>query len=269
MKKPLNELQVKSQKLKGKGQKWVGIFAFCLLTVDFCFSGDLGTLSGFVKFPGETPPRNMFANASDADCPRGIPQTHLLVKQETRGLKNAVIVLDREDRRVMPTLLQNQLSTVGCQLLPRIQWVLLGSSLALINKDGAHHHLRGLQRNSTVFEADLSPQTLSVRRPLVTPGLTKINCDNHLWERAWIYVSPHGSVAISDAEGKFSIKNIPVGRYHVRAWHEGWEDHGHTPDDRTEFVAMQDERDVKIRDQEVASVIFDTLKVASAPGSIN
>jgi hypothetical protein len=222
-------------------------------------SSSLGTISGMVKFPGEAPPRNMFANASDPSCPPGIPQTHLLVKPYTLGLENAVIILEREDRRVMPTRLQAQLAMAGCQLLPRVQWLPLGTSLTLVNKDGAAHHLHAYQGKDTLFEVDLPPNASPVRRPLVVPGLYKINCDNHLWERAWIYVSPHDSVAVTNAEGQFTIKNVPVGRYQIRVWHEGWHDKGKDRDGRLEFQPMQEIEDIKVRENEESSIIFDNL----------
>ena len=232
------------------------ILAFCAA---LAHADGMGRITGFVKFPGETPPRNMFANASDSGCPAGIPQTHLEVKQETLGLKNAIVILERHDRRVMPTMLQAELATVGCQLLPRIQWVTLGTSLSLADRDGAKHHIHAYQGDNTVFEADLSPDAPTARRPLVTPGFYKVNCDKHLWERAWIYVSPHDSVAITDADGRFAIKNVPVGHYRIRAWHEGWQEKGGSRAGRLEWVPMQDLRVIKVREDETTEVLFDTL----------
>jgi hypothetical protein len=202
----------------------------------------------------------MFANESDHDCPPGIGQNHLLVKQETRGLQNVIVILERSDRRVMPTMLQVELAMVGCQCVPRIQWVPLGTSLLLVDKDGARHHLHAYKGDNTQFEADLAPDLPPARRPLVVPGLYKINCDRHPWERAWIYVSPHDSVAITDAQGRFTIKNVPVGHYRIRAWHEGWQEKGGTRDGRLEFVPMQDIREIKVRESEDTEVIFDTLE---------
>jgi len=204
----------------------------------------------------------MFANATDHACPYGIGQNHLLVKQETRGLENAIVVLDRQDRRVMPTRLQAELATDGCTFVPRVQWVTLGTSLALVNKDGAVHHLHAYQNGNTQFEADLTPDSPTARRPLVVPGLYKINCDRHPWERAWIYVSPHDSVAITDSQGQFTIKNVPAGRYRIQAWHEGWVQKGTDPAGRLEFTPMLDIRRVKVRDNEDTSVTFDNLTPA-------
>jgi hypothetical protein len=202
----------------------------------------------------------MFANLSDHDCPSGIPQTHLLLNPYTLGLQNALVILERQDRRVMPTRLQVSLITVGCQLLPRIQWVPLGASLALVDKDGATHHLRATFRGNTVFEADLSPESPNARRPAVVPGLYQVDCDLHPWERAWIYVSPHDSVAVTDAKGHFVMKNVPPGKYKIRIWHEGWVEQPKEADGRLKFMPMQDVRQVRVLENNDSEVTFDTLR---------
>jgi hypothetical protein len=239
------------------------------LPIALCLASDSGTIHGFVKYSGEAPPRNMFANASDHDCPHGIPQTHLLVKQDTLAIQNVLIVLERDDRRVMPTRLQSTLTTQGCQLLPRIQWLPLGTSLLLVNKDGAQHHLRAWKENNTLFEADLTPQSPMLRRPLVVPGLYKINCDKHLWERAWIYVSPHDSVAVSDAQGEFTIKRVPAGKYKIHAWHEGWVEKANDRDGRLEFQAMRESQAVKVKEDQETEVQFKDLTPSFAVSSPN
>src|SRR5690242_16369312 len=98
--------------------------AICLVPFAICHAvPESVTVTGVVKFPGETPPRAMWVNPDDHDWPHGIAQNHLLVKQETLGLQNALVILERNDRRVMPTRIQAQLSVQGCTLWPRIQWV--------------------------------------------------------------------------------------------------------------------------------------------------
>lgn len=216
-------------------------------------------VSGFVKFPGETPPRNMFANPTDHDCPHGIPQTHLLVKQETRGLANALVILERQDARVMPTRLASTLSTQGCQLLPRMQWIPLGTSLQIEAKDPAEHHLQASRRGDVLFDVKLDPQHPRMRRPLVVQGLYRIDCRRHPWERAWIYVSPHDSVAISDAEGRFLIKNVPPGKYRITARHEGWELDAPRGGTRLEYIPELDARKISVKKNQTTEVLFDTL----------
>ena len=64
---------------------------------------------------------------------------------------------------------------------------------------------------------------------------------------------------MTDAEGHFVIKNVPPGRYRIRAWHEGWQEKGGTRGGHPEYVPMQDIRDVKVKGNEEAEVIFDNL----------
>lgn len=238
---------------------WLALLAMTALWASHGFCSDLGVITGFVKFPGETPPSMMFANRDDHDCPHGIAQNHLLVKQETRSLQNALVVLERQDRRVMPTGVRAQLTTEGCTLVPRIQWIPLGTSLLLVNKDGASHRLRALQGSAAVFDVEMTPGEPPSRRPMVVPGLCKVQCERHLWERAWIYVSPHDSVAITDADGEFVMKNVPPGRYALRAWHEGWTEKAKDKDGRLEFRPMEQTLDVKVRSNKATSVLFENL----------
>src|SRR5688572_6151956 len=109
----------------------------------------------------------MFANPAEPDCPHGIAQNHLLVKQETRGLANAIVILARKDVRVMPTRLAVGLSAVGCQLLPRVHAVAQGTSLILAGKAPASHTLRTMRKSDRIFEVKIGPGISPIRRPLV------------------------------------------------------------------------------------------------------
>jgi len=42
--------------------------------------------------------------------------------------------------------------------------------------------------------------------------------------RAYVYVSEHPYVAITDSSGNFEIKDLPPGRYKVKIWHEGFDE---------------------------------------------
>jgi hypothetical protein len=52
----------------------------------------------------------------------------------------------------------------------------------------------------------------------------KVTCDIHGWMSAWIRVFDHPYYALTDADGKFTIKNAPAGAYRLMIWHPsvGW-----------------------------------------------
>ncbi len=39
--------------------------------------------------------------------------------------------------------------------------------------------------------------------------------------RAWVRVYDHPYHAVTDADGKFELKNAPAGKYNLVIWHEG------------------------------------------------
>jgi hypothetical protein len=47
----------------------------------------------------------------------------------------------------------------------------------------------------------------------------KFQCDVHPWMFAWVTVVDHPYFAVSDKDGKFTIKNVPPGKYTLEAAH--------------------------------------------------
>jgi hypothetical protein len=51
-----------------------------------------------------------------------------------------------------------------------------------------------------------------------------VQCNIHPWMKAWLRVFEHPYFAVTDASGKFEIKNAPAGDFRLYVWHEetGW-----------------------------------------------
>ena len=47
----------------------------------------------------------------------------------------------------------------------------------------------------------------------------KFQCDVHNWMFAWVTVVDHPYFAVSGKDGKFTIKNVPPGKYTISALH--------------------------------------------------
>ncbi len=52
--------------------------------------------------------------------------------------------------------------------------------------------------------------------------MTSVECDIHPWMNSWIWVSDNPYVAVTKADGSYSIGGLPAGTYNVIMWHEGW-----------------------------------------------
>ncbi len=49
---------------------------------------------------------------------------------------------------------------------------------------------------------------------------TPVNCDLHPHMKAYWLIMDHPYMAVTDAEGKFKIENLPAGKYDFTVWHE-------------------------------------------------
>jgi len=48
-----------------------------------------------------------------------------------------------------------------------------------------------------------------------------VECNIHPWMKGWVRIFNHPYFAVTDADGKFEIKNAPAGKYNLVMWHEG------------------------------------------------
>ena len=59
------------------------------------------------------------------------------------------------------------------------------------------------------------------RSASIGPGIVRVFCDIHSHMNAFILVFSHPFFAMTDAEGRYRIDNVPPGTYSVVAWNEG------------------------------------------------
>ena len=104
---------------------------------------------------------------------------------------------------------------------PRIQGLFVGQDFAMRNSDPIIHNVRSLSQENRPF---------NIAQPAGTPdrlkrfndkeGPIELRCDYHRWMRAYLFVMEHPFFAVTDAQGRFTIKNLPAGEYTLVTWHE-------------------------------------------------
>jgi hypothetical protein len=71
-----------------------------------------------------------------------------------------------------------------------------------------------------VLPAGTKPKDVSLKAGK-DPGLVHFSCNIHPWMDAYVWVFDHPYAAITDKDGNYEIKNVPVGsKIRVVAWHE-------------------------------------------------
>jgi plastocyanin len=106
-----------------------------------------------------------------------------------------------------------------CAFTPRIVLVPAGGTVNFLNSDRLLHNLHARPKlNSPFNRTQPKGRTISISFP--QPEIFRVDCDLHSWMRSWVVVTEHPFYALSDAEGRFTLDNLPAGKYMLRLWHE-------------------------------------------------
>lgn len=210
----------KKKSKKGKaGKKGKSSYA----AVDTVADG--GTISGTISFAGDTKDGTVNftkdqETCKNADGTNTIPEGAIAVVDGK--LKNAVVALEGVKTGKKFDAEKITVDNIGCVFMPRISVGKKGGILAAKNSDPILHntHLYLKAGNKNIFNIALPNKDQVIEKPLRKSGLVDVKCDAHEWMQAYIYVSEHPYVAISDASGAFSMSDVPAGEYSGKVWHE-------------------------------------------------
>jgi plastocyanin len=204
-----------------------------------------GTISGVVRFTGKVPPSRKII------APDGTTVEHndLVVDAKSKGLRFVMAIL--EDAPAQPRVEKAKPAVIDQRdmvFVPRVVAVQRGQPVRFDNSDICNHSVMAAstiaanQFNVFVLQGKPYDHTFEVQKHPI-----QIGCSLHGWMRAWVYVVPHPWFAISNPEGKFTIGNVPPGKYKV------WLRH---PD-----TGLQERREVEVKAGETAEIAVEWKEV--------
>jgi len=142
-------------------------------------------------------------------------------RQAPRGpeTRNVVVYLAdiRPDGAVAP--MRARIAQRDEQFEPQLTVITTGSTVDFPNEDPYFHNVFSLSRAAT-FNLGRYRTGTSRARQFNDPGIVKVFCQIHSQMNATIVVLDHPWFAIPDAEGRFTIANVPAGDRTIVAWHE-------------------------------------------------
>ncbi len=104
--------------------------------------------------------------------------------------------------------------------VPHVLAITTGTTVDFPNSDKFYHNVFSLSKPRAF---DLGRYAAGNSRPVRfdRPGIVRVFCDIHSHMSAFILVFGHPFFAMTDAEGRYRIENVPPGTYGVIAWNEG------------------------------------------------
>ena len=202
------------------------LLALLLVSTATAIAADV---SGVIKLDGpqpKRPPLPLTPESRKLYEGRPYPRDEVELVNEKREIQNVFVYI----RKGLPAgktytapkkaaLLDQQRS----MFRPRVQGLFVGQDFAMRNSDPIIHNVRSLSQENRPF---------NIAQPAGTPdrlkrfsdkeGPIELRCDFHRWMRAYIFVMEHPFFAITDAKGRFQIKNLPPGEYTLATWHESF-----------------------------------------------
>ncbi len=114
------------------------------------------------------------------------------------------------------------MAEIKCTFTPHVLSMTAGSKLVLHNEDPVLNtfHAIDVASGRTLFNIGMPNKNQKVYRKIRQAGVIKIVCDVHPWEVAYVVAFPHPYHTVTDKQGRFTLAEVPPGRYVLSLWHE-------------------------------------------------
>ena len=108
-----------------------------------------------------------------------------------------------------------------CRYHPHVFGIRVGQPLEILNSDSTLHNIHALPKANAEFNNGQPIQGMKMTHVFTAKEvMVPFKCDVHGWMNAYVGVLDHPFFAVTDKDGKFSIKGVPPGTYTIEAWHE-------------------------------------------------
>jgi len=187
-----------------------------------------GKITGSVKFTGTPPHMKGIDMSKDPYCAKihASDPAHIetVVVGAGGGLENVVLYISEG----LPASAQAVPSQVpvfdqkGCMYTPHVLAMDAGQTFKVTTSDDTTHNIHPLPNPMTgniPWNQSQPPKAAPVEKSWKAVEMIPVQCNIHPWMHGWFAVIK-GPYATTDANGSYTINNVPPGSYTVTAWQE-------------------------------------------------
>ena len=161
-----------------------------------------------------------------------------------RGLKDTVVLLIDAEKGKPFKFVPPTIEARDCRFLPFVSVVKNRAEVRVVNMDPVFHDIQAYETSDlgprVLFNTPLPMNPLHVRdagseshehlagQPMVeVVKMTKnrrffvMQCGFHAYMESWGFAVDNPYYMVTDADGRFSLSDVPAGEYTLMAWHPG------------------------------------------------
>ncbi len=185
---------------------------------------DGGSLSGRVTYYGTPPEPKILKVDEDVEaCGGDRPSDELLVSA-SGGIQNVVFSIEKIAKGKDWEFPKGGFTydQMNCSFTPRIMLIKPKMEGEILNSDSIGHNFHTISKGVYNVNKKIQPgsKLLVKKNKIRKTGLVRAKCDIHSWMGGYWVVADTPYTVLSDADGNFSISDIPAGKYTLKIWHE-------------------------------------------------
>lgn len=160
----------------------------------------------------------------------------LIVNPKNKGIKNVVVWLRPDNTDAKAQIGKDQthpddanrkpaevvIDQPCCMFVKRITTARVGDTLVVKNPAPVAHNFRWVSSNNGELNNTVAKESqFKMEQPLVAENTpVQFDCTIHPWMKGYVRIFDHPYYAVTDDDGKFEIKNAPVGKFRMVIWQE-------------------------------------------------
>ncbi|HTV60742.1 MAG TPA: carboxypeptidase regulatory-like domain-containing protein [Verrucomicrobiae bacterium] len=182
-----------------------------------------GTITGRVNYTGTPPKMHPIDMSKEPYCEKlhNPPEkTQTVVTGPNDGLEYVVVYISAGEPPSPPPSKPERFDQKGCMYIPHVLAVEAGQELQIYTNDPVAHNIHPMPKLNPEWNKSQPPGSPPIDVTWKIPEFIPVKCNIHPWMHGYFAVLKTPHFAVTDADGNFTIKDVPPGKYTLTAWQE-------------------------------------------------